>query len=113
MSKEKLNLLSILEAIEKLEKYSSSFTNAEVFYADEKSFDASMMQFIIIGEAINRINNDFKSLHPEIEWNKIKDFRNIVAHDYFGIDADEVWEIINTKLHPLKTKIINLIKKTN
>ena len=60
MSKLKLNLLSIFEAIEKIERYSSEFINADDFYRDEKSFDASMMQFIVIGEAIDRIENVFK-----------------------------------------------------
>jgi len=108
MSKLKLNLLSIFEAIEKIERYSSEFINADAFYKDEKSFDASMMQFIVIGEAIDRIENNFKQKNDKIQWQKIKDFRNIVAHDYFGIDADEIWEIIQTKIKPLKKQIFEL-----
>ncbi|MBT5934021.1 MAG: DUF86 domain-containing protein [Sulfurimonas sp.] len=46
-------------------------------------------------------------------WQKIKDFRNIVAHDYFGIDADEVWDIIKNKILPLKKEITLLSQDFN
>lgn len=46
-----------------------------------------------------------------VPWQKIKDFRNIVAHNYFGIDADEVWEIIVLKMNPLKQEIQAIIEK--
>jgi len=110
MSNLKLNLLSIIEAIEKIERYSAAFSNGENFYCDEKSFDASMMQFVVIGEMIDRIDNEFKQANNQIQWQKIKDFRNIVAHDYFGIDADEIWEIIQTKIKPLKKELLELNK---
>ncbi|WP_321778185.1 DUF86 domain-containing protein [Sulfurimonas sp.] len=103
--KVKFELLSLVEAIEKVELYSQDFSNADDFYHDQKSFDASMMQFVIIGESINRLDKRFKTKHNEIPWQKIKDFRNIIAHDYFGIDADEIWDIIKNKILPLKEKI--------
>ncbi|MEA1982223.1 MAG: HepT-like ribonuclease domain-containing protein, partial [Campylobacterota bacterium] len=61
---------------------------AEDFYHDAKSFDASMMQFVVIAEMIEKLSDDFKLSHDEVEWQKIKDFRNIIAHNYFGIDPD-------------------------
>ncbi|NOQ30765.1 MAG: DUF86 domain-containing protein [Helicobacteraceae bacterium] len=61
-----------------------------------------------MGEIISRLDEDYKDKHNEIPWQKIKDFRNIVAHDYFGIDADEIWDIINNKLLPLKEDIAKL-----
>jgi uncharacterized protein with HEPN domain len=105
----KLNLNALLEAIEKIGLYSKDFEDADMFYHDQKSFDASMMQFVVIGEIISRLDADYKNTHSEIPWQKIKDFRNIVAHDYFGIDADEIWDIINNKLLPLKDDISKLI----
>ena len=110
-SKRRFELLSILEAIGKIEAYSSEFENTDDFYNDQKSFDASMMQFVVIGEAISRLDTDFKKQHSEIPWQKIKDFRNIIAHDYFGIDADEIWDIIRFRLIPLKQSIITLIEE--
>ena len=105
----KFDLLSLIEAIEKIELYSQDFSNADDFFHDQKSFDASMMQFVVIGEVISRLNEEFKNQHSEIPWQKIKDFRNIIAHDYFGIDADEIWDIILSKLLPLKRDITALV----
>lgn len=110
MSKIKFDLLAILESLVKIKEYSQDFVSADDFYHDQKSFDASMMQFVVIGETISRLDESFKKSHSEIPWQKIKDFRNIIAHDYFGIDADEIWDIIQTKLLPLKKDIENLIK---
>lgn len=104
------NLNALIESIEKIELYSKDFANADGFYHDQKSFDASMMQFVVIGEIISRLDETFKTSHTEIPWQKIKDFRNIIAHDYFGIDADEIWDIINNKLLPLKSDIEKLIE---
>ena len=111
MSKIKLNLLAFIEAIEKIETYSKDFEFAEDFYHDTKSFDASMMQFVVIGELISRLDNDYKATHNTIPWLQIKDFRNIIAHDYFGIDADEIWSIIQYHLVPLKSNIQELINE--
>ena len=105
------NLRSFLEAIEKIEEYSSDFDNGENFYHDAKSFDASMMQFVVIGELITRLDEEYKATHHSIPWQKIKDFRNIIAHDYFGIDADEIWSIITLHLIPLKKSIQDLIEQ--
>lgn len=103
------NLNALMESIEKIELYSKDFSDADTFYHDQKSFDASMMQFVVIGEIISRLDEKFKMSHTEIPWQKIKDFRNIIAHDYFGIDADEIWDIIHNKLLPLKSEIEKLI----
>ncbi|MDF1884314.1 DUF86 domain-containing protein [Sulfurimonas sp. SAG-AH-194-C21] len=111
-TKVKFELFALLEAIEKVELYSQDFSDADDFYHDQKSFDASMMQFIVIGESIHRLDENYKINHDEIPWQKIKDFRNIIAHDYFGIDADEVWDIIKNKILPLKEKIILLSEET-
>lgn len=108
-NKIKFDLLSLIEAIDKIELYSQEFSDADHFYHDQKSFDASMMQFVVIGEVISRLDEDFKIQHNAIPWQKIKDFRNIIAHDYFGIDADEIWDIIQTKLLPLRKDIAAIL----
>ena len=101
---------NILESVEKIELYSKQFKNADNLFEDQKSFDAIMMNFIIVGEMVAKLSEDFKSNNSEIEWWKIKGFRNIVAHDYFGVDAEEVWQIIQNKIPELKSYIQKLIK---
>ncbi len=110
MSKNRLSLLSILEAIDKIDAYSSDFEDGETFYYDSKSFDATMMQFIVIGEMIDKLDENFKRENPQVAWVKIKNFRNIVAHNYFGIDADEIWDIIQHKIKPLQKEITHILE---
>jgi uncharacterized protein with HEPN domain len=102
-------LESILEAIDRIIEYTAGIKSADDFNNDYRNFDATMMNFVITGEMIDKISDDFKKKHPEIEWIKIKGFRNIVAYDYFGIDAEEVWQIIKNKIPALKSDISNLL----
>ncbi len=110
-SKVKFELLELINAIEKIELYSQDFSEAEEFYHDQKSFDASMMQFVVIGEVVSRLDENYKIQNSKIPWQDIKDFRNIIAHDYFGIDADEIWDILQNNLIPLKESIEILVEK--
>ena len=111
MSKDRLSLLAIVESAGKIEKYTRNLADADEFYNDEQAFDASMMNFIIIGEMTTRLSEEFKEEHNSIDWNKIKAFRNIAAHNYFGIDAEEVWQIIKNRIPELKKSLIVILKK--
>ena len=108
--KDKGNLLSIIDACEKIKRFTSNLKNADDFYEDEKTFDAVLMNFVIIGESISRLSEELKAEKNEISWTKIKGLRNIVAHDYFGVDAEEIWEIINNNIIPLKSEIQSIIE---
>ncbi len=107
--REKLNLLSIMDAINKIEKYSIDKSSADKLYKDEIAFDAVLMNFIVIGEMVLRLSDEFIDQHSDIDWFKIKGFRNVIAHDYFGVDAEEVWQIITEHLPLLKNKIQNIL----
>jgi uncharacterized protein with HEPN domain len=104
-------LEAIIEATDKILEYTSGFNSADEFDNDHLIFDATMMNFVVIGEMVNKLSDEFKNSHPELEWNKIRGFRNIVAHDYFGIDAEEVWQIVKNRIPDLKIDITNLLKK--
>ncbi len=103
-------ILNILDSINKIQIYSKEFCNADSFNDNSISFDASMMNFIVIGEMVDKISDNLKSKEDyKIDWGKIKGFRNIIAHNYFGIDAEEVWEIIQDSLPNLKIEFEKLI----
>ena len=70
--------------------------------ADSKTYDAVLMNFIVLGEATMRLSNNTKEQLPDINWRAIKDFRNFLAHDYFGIDENVVWSAIQYYLPDLK-----------
>lgn len=108
--KDKGNLLAILESIRKIQNYTHDFWNAADLFADEKSFDAVLMNFINIGESVNRLSEILIEEEDHIPWGKVVGFRNLVAHDYFGVDAEEVWQIIQNDLSKLLIDIEHLIK---
>jgi uncharacterized protein with HEPN domain len=80
LSEEKniFSLRGILDAAEKIVEFSRSFSNADDFFSDQKSFDAACMNFIVIGEMVDRISDDFKLKYSEIDWKSIKGLRNIM-----------------------------------
>jgi uncharacterized protein with HEPN domain len=105
LTKDQLCLESILEAIDRIIEYTSDIKTADDFNYNYQIFDATMMNFVVIGEMVNKLSEEFKKTHSEIDWIKIKGFRNVVAHDYFGIDAEEVWQLIKNKIPSLKVDI--------
>ncbi|MDZ7724076.1 MAG: HepT-like ribonuclease domain-containing protein [candidate division KSB1 bacterium] len=108
--KDKINILSILEAIQKIFSYSGHYSSADEFYENQRDFDAAMMNFMVVGEMVARLSDEFIEKHNHIEWQKIRGFRNIIAHNYFGIDAEEVWEIINIYLPKFRNELKAIIK---
>ncbi len=107
--KDLFNLMTIAESIEKIIKYTGKYEKSDDFFSDNVYFDATMMQFVIIGETTNKLSQEFKEKYSTISWQDIKNFRNIIAHNYFGIDVDEVWDIIKNHIPKLKNSIMNLI----
>lgn len=67
------------------------------------------MNFVVIGEMVNKLSERFRKDYSSINWSKVKDFRNIIAHNYFGIDAEEVWQIIKNDLPKLKDDINRIL----
>jgi uncharacterized protein with HEPN domain len=94
--------LNILEAVNKIIVITQEFTNKEDFKNQFIKYDAVMLNFIVIGEMAGKLSNEFVLKQSSIDWIKINGFRNIIAHDYFGIDNDIVWQIVQTKIPELK-----------
>lgn len=90
----------MLQSAQKIKRYIKDL-DYNSFLEDEKTLDAVIRNFEIIGEAANRIHPDFRDENPELEWNRIRGFRNWIVHDYFAIDYEIVWEIIQTYLDEL------------
>ena len=94
MYKREIQLLleDMLEAAKKILSYTGgmSFDN---FINDDKTVDAVVRNFEIIGEAANRVPDDFKLDHPQMEWRRMTGLRNRIIHEYFGVDYTTVWKI--------------------
>ena len=110
MSEREIILLleDILNASEKIISYTSEMSFND-FINDDKTIDAVVRNFEIIGEAANRVSEDFKSSHPEIEWRRMIGFRNRIIHEYFGIDYEMVWKIKENNLAELNDFIEQII----
>ena len=87
----------ILESAHKVLDYTAG-QRFEDFKSDGKTVDAVIRNFEIIGEAANRLPEEFKNSFPDIDWHRIRGFRNRIVHDYFGIDYSIVWTIKETFL---------------
>jgi len=102
MSKRNPELLveDILDSCHKIMDYTKDISFEE-FVSDSKTIDAVVRNFEIIGEAANRLPEEFKDLHQNIDWYRIRGFRNRIVHDYIGIDYSIVWQIKETYLPQL------------
>jgi uncharacterized protein with HEPN domain len=100
--------LDILESIKKIKKYTNEMTY-DLFIQDDKTIDACVRNFEIIGEVSSKIDEDFKIEHSEIEWKRMKGLRNRMIHDYSGIDYQVVWDIITEYLDELEYQVEQLL----
>ncbi len=78
-----------------------------VFYSSSLPQDAVLRNLQILSESTQRLSDEFKSRHKEIEWHKISRLRNLLVHDYLGIDINTVWIIISKELTTLKNAVQN------
>ncbi len=108
--KDLTRLQHINEAITLIQEFSSDTTYDE-FADDLKTQSAIIRQFGIIGEATYNISTDRKEHHPDIAWDKLRDFRNTLVHEYFRVDTGEIWSTIENDLLILKDQIRGLIEE--
>ena len=81
----------------KIQDYTKDYSY-EQFIDDDKTIDAVVRNFEIIGEAATRIHPDFQIENPQIPWKKLRGYRNRLIHEYFGVDYQIVWDIISDDL---------------
>lgn len=105
--------LRILEAIGKIKLYSKEYSDPFDFFEanDQKDFNACLLQLLHIGEQANRFSEETKLRYGSIPWQQIRAFRNIVAHDYIGVDKLIVFETIQVRLPLLKQQIELIIRE--
>ncbi len=110
MSERDTNFLlsDIYESIENIISFTSDMS-FEIYCTDTKTKHAVQHNFMMIGEAAARIPDGYKAMNIQINWRQIKDFRNVIVHDYFGIDDSIVWDIIQLNLLELKGQIFDLL----
>ena len=83
----------------------------EVFIASSHWQDAVIRQLEIIGEATKRLSKQFCSRHSDVPWRRIAGLRDVLIHDYMGVDINAVWEITQKNLPPLRLQIESILRE--
>jgi uncharacterized protein with HEPN domain len=102
-----LYIADIIDAITAIAKYIQGYSY-EQFKVDRKTIDAVVRNLEVIGEAVKKLPDDLKNKEPEIEWRKIAGLRDILIHEYFGVDTEIIWDVIKNKLESLKRVVDSL-----
>ncbi len=108
MRKPEERLLDMLEALQRIEKY--AVRGRRAFIDDELIQTYVVHNLQIFGEAAFKLSAEYRQQHPEIPWVKIMGMRHILVHDYFQIDLEIVWAVVERELPVLKEKLQELVR---
>jgi uncharacterized protein with HEPN domain len=97
----KLYLEDMLDSTQKISNYTKGM-DITSFSSNSMAFDAVLRNLEIVGEATKKISRRIRTQYPEIEWKKIAGLRDIIIHEYFGINKKILWEIITQKIPVLE-----------
>lgn len=113
MSKRNLTLylVDILESGNAIFQFTAGMA-FEDFRNDRKTCSAVIREFEIIGEAVGRLPEDVKGKYHDVEWQDIKDFRNLLVHEYFGVDLEIVWKVVHDDLPGLLKSVEEIMRET-
>jgi len=104
----RLYLDDILEACSRITSYVQGL-NPCAFAQDQRTLDAVIRNLEVIGEAARAIPDEVRNEAPEIEWYKIVGMRNLLVHEYFGISPVILWDVVKSKLNPLRSACERLL----
>lgn len=99
-----VRLRHILDAVGRIRRYVAGM-DRQAFLADEKTQDAVIRQFEIIGEACKQLRPETRSIHGSVPWPKIAGMRDVLIHEYFGVDLEIVWDTVEHSLANLEQAI--------
>ena len=105
----RIRIHDILAAIKAITEYTRGM-DYETFASDQKTIDAVLRNITVIGEAASRIPNDVTVAHPEIPWRDMRDMRNLLVHEYFGVSTQILWDTVQGNLPSLVPSLESVIK---
>ena len=104
----KLYADDILQACQDILDFTRTTHNADDLEEDRRTFLAVIRSLEVIGEAARQMPRSFREKHSEIPWREIASLRNVIAHEYFGLDNAILWDIIQTQIPILAEQFRNL-----
>jgi uncharacterized protein with HEPN domain len=104
----RLYVEDIKQACREILDFTREMTSAEEFGKDRRTYLAVVHSLEVIGEAARQMPRGFKSAHPEIPWREVASLRNVIAHEYFGLDNEIIWDVIKTQIPGLIEKFQDL-----
>ena len=107
MSRDRVYLQHILDAAQKIELYTA--VGRDEFFASTHWQDGVIRQLEIIGEAAKRLSEDLRERYTDIPWRRICGLRDVLIHNYMGVDLEAVWQIAQTRIPDLKTEIERIL----
>jgi len=112
MSNRDINLYinDIIESINAIKDFTLDMTFEE-FQIDRKTYSATLREYIVIGEAISKLIDLLEKEVPSYPWRMVKDFRNFIVHEYFGVNPQIVWDLTTIELDELLDSIQKLDTK--
>ncbi len=108
----KLYLNDIIQAMNKIDNYSKGLDH-DSFVNDDMVVDAVLRNIEIIGEAAAQIPESIKQQYSQIPWKRIIGLRNIVIHEYFGVDLENIWKIVTENIPETKPQIMEMFEEIN
>jgi uncharacterized protein with HEPN domain len=100
-------LRHILASCDKILRFCSEGKDA--FWRDDRTQDAVIRNFEIIGEAVKRLSDDARRAHPQVPWREIAGFRDVLIHDYMGVKLELVWNAVSDHLPRLRQAVVDLL----
>lgn len=107
MKEDKVYLLSIADSIAQIESYTKN--DKKVYDESRMVRDAVMRNLEIIGEAAKHLSEEMREKHSTIPWRQVAGLRDVLIHDYMGVDIDEIWNIVEKELPTLKKKVSEML----
>jgi len=108
MKNDRTYLEHIREAIESIEEYLEGVSYDQFAYS-KMMVDAVVRELEIIGEASNNLSDQFRKQHSDVLWRRMKDMRNFLIHEYFGVNTKVVWDTCNDDLPQLKSFVEKML----
>ena len=108
MKDDTVYLRHILECIRRIEENTAD--GRDCFMSSHTLQDAALRNLQTLSESTQRLSDNLKETQPTIEWRKIEAFRNVLVHDYLGIDLEIIWEIIQRDIPKLKQAILSMLE---